>query len=158
MKYETKIIVFSLFLFGLLFMYNNPIREGLESQYKCPNILVQKGLQLYLYNSKVAKIPGVNPVKFNNLEEYTEFMEWQRNEGIKCPVLFMQKTLDTQGGESYKTRDFDDSHIPSNLSSELDDSSDDNPMNPNWKGASYTQSLIDAGYYKGNEINDVYIP
>ena len=26
------------------------------------------------------------------------------------------------------------------------------PMNPNWGGAAYTQSLVDKGYYKENEI------
>ena len=25
------------------------------------------------------------------------------------------------------------------------------PMNPNWGGAAYTQSLVDKGYYKENE-------
>ena len=28
----------------------------------------------------------------------------------------------------------------------------DNPMDPNWGGAAYTQSLVDKGYYKGNEV------
>ena len=27
-----------------------------------------------------------------------------------------------------------------------------NPMDPNWGGAVYTQSLVDQGYYKGNEV------
>ena len=28
--------------------------------------------------------------EFNNLEEYTEFLEWQRGAGIRCPVLYVQ--------------------------------------------------------------------
>jgi hypothetical protein len=28
-----------------------------------------------------------------------------------------------------------------------------NPMDSNWGGADYTQSLVDKGYYKGNEVN-----
>ena len=32
-----------------------------------------------------------------------------------------------------------------------------NPMDPNWGGAEYTQSLVDKGYYKENEVN-IYIP
>jgi hypothetical protein len=29
----------------------------------------------------------------------------------------------------------------------------DNAMDPNWGGAGYTQALVDAGYYAGNEVN-----
>ena len=29
----------------------------------------------------------------------------------------------------------------------------DNPMDPNWGGAEYTQALVDSGYYKGNEVS-----
>jgi hypothetical protein len=28
-----------------------------------------------------------------------------------------------------------------------------NPMDDNWAGQEYTQSLVDAGYYKGNEVS-----
>ena len=28
-----------------------------------------------------------------------------------------------------------------------------NPMDPNWGGAAFTQSLVDRGYYAGNEVN-----
>jgi hypothetical protein len=27
-----------------------------------------------------------------------------------------------------------------------------NPMDPNWGGATYTQNLVDKGYYKENEV------
>ena len=29
----------------------------------------------------------------------------------------------------------------------------DNPMDPNWGGVKYTQALVDAGYYRDNEVN-----
>jgi hypothetical protein len=32
-----------------------------------------------------------------------------------------------------------------------------NPMDPNWGGASYTQDLVDKGYYKDDEVS-IYIP
>ena len=32
-----------------------------------------------------------------------------------------------------------------------------NPMDDNWGGADYTQSLVDAGYYKDDEVQ-IYIP
>jgi hypothetical protein len=71
---------------------------------RCPNILIQADSQFFLYNSKLAKVPGVNPVQFNNLEEYTEFLDWQRSQGIRCPVLYLQKTYDAQGKPVYKVR------------------------------------------------------
>ena len=80
--------------------------EGLTNNngLRCPNMLIQKGSKFYLYNSKVAKVPGVNPVEFDNLEEYTEFLDWQRSQGIRCPVLYLQQSYDAQGNEVYKSR------------------------------------------------------
>jgi hypothetical protein len=75
-----------------------------KPNYRCPNVLIQADSQFFLYNSKLAKIPGVNPVQFNNLEEYTEFLDWQRSQGIRCPVLYLQKTYDAQGKPVYKVR------------------------------------------------------
>jgi hypothetical protein len=71
---------------------------------RCPNLLIQKGSRFYLYNSKIAKVPGVNPVEFENLEDYTEFLDWQRSQGIRCPVLYLQHTYDAQGNPVYKVR------------------------------------------------------
>jgi hypothetical protein len=31
------------------------------------------------------------------------------------------------------------------------------PLDPNWGGSDYTQSLVDKGYYKDNEVS-LYIP
>jgi hypothetical protein len=79
--------------------------EGMEKNSKgCPDILVQEGSKFYLYNSKVVKVPGVNPIVFNNLEDYVEFIEWQRSQNINCPVLYLQQTLDAQGNSVYKIR------------------------------------------------------
>ena len=36
---------------------------------KCPNMLIEKDGNIYLYNSKKASVPGVNPIKFDNFEE-----------------------------------------------------------------------------------------
>ena len=75
-----------------------------KSQPRCPNLLIQKGSKFYLYNSKLAQVPGVNPVEFDNLEDYTEFLDWQRSQGIRCPVLYLQETYDAQGNRVYKVR------------------------------------------------------
>lgn len=72
--------------------------------FSCPDILLQKGIRYFLYNSKLAIVPGVNPIEFQNLEDYTEFMEWQRSKGIRCPVLFLQYSYNAQGDPVYKGR------------------------------------------------------
>ena len=55
-------------------------------------------------NTKLAEIPGVNPITFDNLEEYVEFLDWQKSQGIRCPVLFLQKSIDSQGESIYSIR------------------------------------------------------
>lgn len=71
---------------------------------RCPTMLLQKGSDFYLYNSNTAKVPGVNPLRFNSLEEYIEFTEWQRSQGIICPILYLQEVYDAQGNPVYKAR------------------------------------------------------
>jgi len=68
----------------------------------CPNLLIEKDSKFYLYNTQKVEVPGVNPIKFDHLEEYTEFIEWLRASGIRCPVLFAKQTYTTQGDKSFK--------------------------------------------------------
>ena len=198
MSYSVLKILFMLTLFfGGLYFYiryaKNPnMLEGLTTingELRCPNLLIQKGPKFYLYNSNIASVPGVNPIEFNNLEEYTEFLEWQRGAGIRCPVLYVQNTYDAQGERVYKVRPcvselegglppttpvplplkfnasvdptFDQSNYYVGSISPLDEIKNsnynmlysDNPMDPNWGGQKYTQALVDANYYKGNEVS-----
>lgn len=80
---------------------NTPV-DG--SKKRCPNLLIQKGTTLYLHNTNLATIPGVNPIRFDNLEEYIEFIEWLRSQGIKCPILFLQHSVNAQGESVYNIR------------------------------------------------------
>ena len=90
-------------------MYAN--KEGFESS-TCPNILVKNEKGILLYNTNRAHVPGVNPVTFENLEEYKEFIDWQRSQGIRCPVLTLQKTNDTQSQPTYRILpDFENSGV-----------------------------------------------
>ena len=103
----TILAISIIFLSGLYFCARYSSKEGLANMGgtpRCPNILMQKGKRIYLYNSKLAKVPGVNPIEFENLEDYVEFTEWQRGQGITCPVLYLQKTYDAQGESVYKFR------------------------------------------------------
>ena len=218
------------FLIGLYF-YAKSGNEGFTNNesigLRCPNLLIQKGSRFYLYNSKLAQVPGVNPVEFNNLEDYTEFLDWQRSQNIRCPVLYLQETYDTQGNRVYKSRPSVTepqaglppstaapigiaSQVPPLMESSLEPVGEEaypnptllvdatrndppynhnsypahdqtsyyigtttpldemdmkqeaaktspNPMDPNWGGSSYTQSLVDKGYYKANKVS-IYIP
>jgi len=98
------------FLIGLYFYAkcsDSNYVEGLTnntSEVRCPNLLIQQDSKFYLYNSKVAKVPGVNPIEFNDLEEYREFLDWQRSQNIRCPVLYLQQTYDAQGNAVFKVR------------------------------------------------------
>lgn len=197
-----KILILLVFLGGLYFYITKSNIEGFENgpqQPRCPNLLIQKGAKYYLYNSKLAQVPGVNPIEFNDLEEYTEFLEWQRGAGIRCPVLYLQNTYDAQGNRVYKARPsvtelegglppvpppvkftplvdasradapynqggypaYDQSDYYQGSLTPLDQVKfseknllySDDPMDPNWGGASYTQALVDSGYYKGNEVS-----
>ena len=103
------IFLMIVFLGGLYFYlkYTNPeILENMENEAKprCPNLLIQIGSKYYLYNSNLKKVPGVNPIEFSNLEDYTDFLKWQESVGVKCPVLYVQNTYDAQGNRVYKMR------------------------------------------------------
>lgn len=112
------IIALIVFLAGLFFTTqsknNNKLIEGFENNNissNCPNLLIQKDGGFYLYNTQKMEVPGVNPIKFDHLEEYTEFIEWLRGSGIRCPVLFAKQTYTTQGDKSFKICPSDDPSI-----------------------------------------------
>jgi len=219
------IIVFLIGLFFYTKCADPKYAEGLTNNIdtsRCPDLLIQKGSKIYLYNSKLAQVPGVNPIEFENLEDYTEFLDWQRSQGIRCPVLYLQESYDTQGNSVYKVRPSilePQGGLPPSIASSsgsviketslkttdepaypepsllVDATRNDppyntnsypaydqtsyyvgkttpldmmnvneekkvaspNPMDENWAGANYTQSLVDKGYYKDNEVN-IYIP
>jgi hypothetical protein len=226
----TTLLTILVFLIGLYFYArcaDPKYAEGYtnrNSQPRCPNLLIQKDSKFYLYNSKLAQVPGVNPIEFDNLEDYTEFLDWQRSQGIRCPVLYLQSTYDAQGNKVYKARPsvsepqaglppsaaapmgiasstgetimetslgYPDTPAYPNPTLLVDATRNDppynkgsypaydettyyigkttpldmmdikqeqaivspNPMDPNWGGADYTQSLVDKGYYKDREVN-----
>ena len=202
-----NILLAIIFIIGLCFYlrcgdenYVEGLKNNIEN--RCPNILIQHDKQFFLFNSKLAKIPGVNPIEFNNLEDYVEFLDWQRSQGIRCPVLYLQKTYDAQGNAVYKTRPgvtdmqgglppsitsipskpnptlltdatrndapynknsypgFDSTSYYVGTTTPLDNINQQqenmlyspDPMDDNWGGIEYTQSLVDQGVYAGNEV------
>jgi len=219
----TTLLAIIIFIIGIYFYArcSDPkYTEGFANTKRCPNLLIQKGSRFYLYNSKLAEVPGVNPIEFNNLEDYTEFLEWQRSQGIRCPVLYLQSSYDAQGNRVYKARPSVSepqaglppsasapigvaSQVPPIMETSLGDPNalaypnptllvdatrndppynkgsypahdqtsyyvgtttpldkmnyerapiSPDPMDPNWGGADYTQSLVDKGFYRDNEV------
>jgi len=113
MFYWIFIILFLLLGIYFIIYVDKPSSSSLLEGYinstntksvSCPDILLQKGIRYYLYNSKLAIVPGVNPIEFQNLEDYTEFIDWQRSQGIRCPVLYLQYSYNAQGEPIYKGR------------------------------------------------------
>jgi hypothetical protein len=109
---ENKVILtfaFAFFMLGLYYysnsykyyeqMENKTTKPVTHSNARCPNMLIEKDGGYYLYNSKLAIVPGVNPIKFNSLEDYSEFIEWQNSQNIHCPILYLQYSTDAQNNE-----------------------------------------------------------
>lgn len=105
------IIIICIFIFGLVFFCRNYSKKNIiekfdnKNQYQCPNLLIKKHNKIYLYNSQKAKVPGVNPIQFDTLEDYVEFTEWQRSQNITCPVLYLEKLYDTQNNSVWNVLD-----------------------------------------------------
>ena len=199
-----NIIIGLVFLLGLYYVTCANTTEGFRTRhnYRCADILIQKGNAIFLFNSKTGKVPGVNPVRFNSLEGYGQFTEWQRSQGIRCPVLYLQHSYDAQGKSVYKARpgpdnlqgglpdahpgqsangkvtklfDANRNDPPYNKNSypgydrdnqyigdttpldkmfhEDNNKVSPNPMDTTWGGNEYTKSLVDSGYYSGNELS-----
>jgi len=82
------ILIASIIIF---FMY----REiQIESFNQCPTSLTKEGNALLLYNPGLAKVPGVNPIKINSLDDYEKYITWQRANKIDCPILHLDKIFD----------------------------------------------------------------
>ena len=102
-----KIIILAMFLIGLYFTTTVSHTDLIESfsnedpQKGCYDLLVKKDGRYYLYNSKVAYVPGVNPIVFNELEEYGQYMEWEKKHGVKCPILMVEETINAQNESKY---------------------------------------------------------
>ena len=141
------IFISLLFILGIYFIVKSILKERElyenfegSSENECPNVLIEENNKIYLYNTKKTKIPGVNPIVFNTLENYVEFLEFQRDKNIRCPVLKLRKTNNTQGDIMYKIKDvtpIDQIRTPDNVQvtapvqKMIDATRDDPPYNNN---------------------------
>lgn len=111
-KIVFQIFLILVFLAGIYVVATYNIKNHFESfdnkqsnPVDCPDLLVQKGNELLLYNTKKQIIAGINPVTFKSLDDYKVYLETQHKEGIHCPVLFLQREYDIQGNPVYRAQE-----------------------------------------------------
>ena len=80
---------------------NEPMEN--KDDNSCPDLLIQKGNALLLYNTKKPEDKN-NPISFFNLDEYINYLEIQKGKGNSCPVLYLQKENNAQGNDVYRVR------------------------------------------------------
>lgn len=134
-------IGFLIFVLGLYVVsthtQNNTIEGFSENEkYKCPNLLIKKQDLLYLFYKGEPEIPGINPLVFESLNDYVQHMKYQRSQGVRCPVLYLQHTYSTNGTPVYRMYP-----SPEDIHSGL-------PLEQS--SIEVERNLIDAGYTKGN--------
>ena len=76
--------------------------EGYKGRNQCPNLLVKKDGKFSLMNTNMKQIPGVNPIEFKNLDEYATFIKYQKEKGIRCPILYYEEAYDAQSNRGYR--------------------------------------------------------
>jgi hypothetical protein len=93
MTIKTIIFLCMILIASILafFMYKE---IQIEPFNQCPTSLMKEGNALLLYNPSLAKVPGVNPIKFNSLDDYEKYIKWQRANNVDCPVLHLDKVFD----------------------------------------------------------------
>ena len=101
-KIFIYIFVIVVVCLGIFFMAKIP-KEGFVAG-QCPTTMIKDGAKILLYNPEYAHVPGVNPLEMNSLNDYKEYIEWQRANKLQCPILHLEKVFDAQGAPMYEIR------------------------------------------------------
>ena len=131
-------IAILIFLLGFVFIFMKHkqtytvAKEGfsLIPLSDCPDTLIQKEGKFILSNSNAPEEEGVNPIIFDHLEEYEEYVEWLRYKGKECPILYLREVEGVQGDKELRV--MDEINYPS--------------LGPRTQ---FEHALNDAGNYKG---------
>lgn len=103
MKINLKmILILLLFIWGIYFLVDRPVETFVSG--KCPTTLIKDGHHFFAYDPSMAKVPGVNPIQFKDIEEYKEYIEWQRKSNLNCPILHLEKVFTAEGTQMYEIR------------------------------------------------------
>ena len=103
-KMLLNILIIVMFIWGLLFVIRQPIEPETFVGDNCQTTIIKDGDHFLLYDSTKSTVPGVNPIQLKSLEEYKEYIQWQRANHIRCPILHLEKVFTTQGTEMYEIR------------------------------------------------------
>lgn len=103
------VFLLGLYLFSTGRLYELKMYENMDVETatsttgagSCPDLLIRRNGQIFLYRTQEPLVQGVNPVIFRNLDEY---IEYYTKKGAGCPVLFLQQETDAQGNDVYRMR------------------------------------------------------
>ncbi len=169
MRISTTIIFLLVILSIAMLFAKNPSAEAFRSGSKCPSSLIRSGDKLMLIYDNA-------PIYFNNLEEYIEFVNELRSNGINCPVSMLEEeneqsrpninaeVLDASRDNGQYNKGsfpgFDPYGLHIGRYTDIDKTHDstakpdlsDNPMDPNWGGVEHTQDMVNSGKYEDREV------
>lgn len=166
MKPLNKIfMVFLLFIFGLgAALCLNPLinKENMENMLsndslervhmesvnnkQCPNLLIRSENRLFLHNTNLESSPS-NPIVFENLDDYLEYVKRQRQQNVHCPILFLQEEHNAQGQTVYRMRPGPTSMEGGSQIEPIIDASRDNPPFNQNQYASFDPQGFDVGKF-----------
>lgn len=63
----------------------------------CPNVIMEVDGKIHLYNTRKAKVPGVNPMVLSSLADYPQLMAFLNAKGMNCPALFLRRGRSASG-------------------------------------------------------------
>lgn len=101
----VRILIITAIVLGILHNMMNSrkdVIEGYKGGKQCPNLLVKKDGKFSLVNTNMKQIPGVNPIEFKSLDEYATFIKYQKEKGIRCPILYFEEAYDAQSNRGYR--------------------------------------------------------
>jgi hypothetical protein len=113
-KYLFILFLLFTFILGIVFCLSNNnylfeienmtnIDDSTKKKNDCPNVLIRQGGILLLYNT-LQPASDTNPITFSNLDNYIAYVRSQRDNGIRCPVLYIQEETNAQGEDVYRIR------------------------------------------------------
>ena len=149
------------FFLGIYFIFSKNFNETFSTNVSsCPNLLIQKGNVLMLYNTNQPMEEGKNPIPFFNLDEYINYLEIERSRGNNCPVLYLQQENNAQGQDVYRMRPspFDlqgglPTMVPQTAAKIVDANRANPPYNAN-NYAGFDPNGLDVGQY--TELDQIH--
>ena len=124
------------------FLNINKLFKGPDN---CPDEIIHREDGIYLYNTSKLEKPGINPIIFQKLDEYLNYVRMLRSKNINCPILYYRETYTTQNEKKY------------NLIPELSTTLPEQPVTKLYDANRSPNSIFNANTYPGFDPQDQYI-